>query len=62
MRSSARHPLRRGPAERLAAWVFTGPLGHFWSLMGDVLVLWARYGLYKVRTLAGAGRRLSARR
>ena len=70
MRSLAQHPLRRGPAERprrtraerLAAWLYTGPVGHLWSVMADVVVLWVRYGLFKVRRLAGAGRRSSARR
>jgi hypothetical protein len=52
----------RGAAERLQAWVFTGPLGHLWSVMVDVAVLWAHYGLFKARTLAGAGRRPSLRR
>ena len=40
----------------------TGPLGHLWSVMADAVVLWVRYGLFKVRTLAGAGRRASPRR
>jgi hypothetical protein len=53
---------RRGPAERLQAWVVTGPLGHLWSVLADVAVLWVRYGLFKARTLAGAGRRSSLRR
>ena len=52
----------RSAAERLQAWVFTGPLGHLWSVMADVVVLWVRYGRFKARTLAGAGRRRSARR
>ena len=52
----------RSRAERLLAWVFTGPIGHLWSLLADAVVLWVRYGLFKLRTLAGAGRRSSARR
>jgi hypothetical protein len=52
----------RGPVERLRAWIVTGPLGHLWSAVADVAVLWVRYGLFKARTLAGAGRRSSARR
>ena len=52
----------RSRAERLQAWVFTGPIGHLWSLLADAVVLWVRYGLFKLRTLAGAGRRSSARR
>jgi hypothetical protein len=27
---------RRGPVERLAAWLATGPLGHLWSVVADV--------------------------
>ncbi|HEY6775467.1 MAG TPA: hypothetical protein VI122_03060 [Thermoleophilaceae bacterium] len=42
-------PLRRSPAERLAAWVLTGPFGHLWSVVVDVAVLLARYGLGRVR-------------
>ena len=52
----------RRPAERLLAWIVTGPPGHLWSAVADVAVLWVRYGLFKLRTLAGAGRRSSARR
>ena len=52
----------RSAAERVQAWVVTGPLGHLWSVMVDVVVLWMRYGLLKARTLLGAGRRPSARR
>ena len=52
----------RGPIERLQAWNVTGPLGHLWSVLVDVVVLWVRYGLFKVRRLAGAGRRSSPRR
>jgi hypothetical protein len=54
--------LRRGPLERLTAWTVTGPPGHLWSVAADVTVLWARYGMYKARTLRGAGRPPSARR
>ena len=53
---------RRNTAERLQAWMVTGPPGHLWSVAADVVVLWARYGLFKLRTLAGDGRRSSARR
>jgi hypothetical protein len=28
--------VRRGPGERLAAWLYTGPLGHFWSTTADL--------------------------
>jgi hypothetical protein len=41
--------MRRGSAERLAAWVVTGPLGHLWSAVADVTVIWVRYGLSRLR-------------
>jgi hypothetical protein len=46
-------PLRRSPAERLAAWVLTGPLGHLWSALADVVVLLARCGRARVRGRVG---------
>src|SRR5919198_830124 len=30
--------LRRGPPERLAAWLYTGPLGHFYGVVVEVVV------------------------
>jgi hypothetical protein len=42
-------PLRRSPAERLAAWLVTGPLGHLWSTLADVVVLLARWARARVR-------------
>ena len=41
--------IRRGPGEKLAAWVVTGPLGHFWSVAADITLLWVRYGLARLR-------------
>jgi len=32
------HP-RRSPLQVVAAWIVTGPLGHLWSGLGDVLAL-----------------------
>jgi hypothetical protein len=37
--------MRRGPGERLAAWIYTGPLGHFWSTAADL----ACFSLARVR-------------
>jgi hypothetical protein len=34
---------RRGPAERLAAWLVTGPLGHLYSAVADLTVYFARW-------------------
>jgi hypothetical protein len=31
------------PHDRFAAWLLTGPLGHLWSAVADIVVLWARY-------------------
>ncbi|MGH2716282.1 MAG: hypothetical protein ACRDM7_20840 [Thermoleophilaceae bacterium] len=30
--------------DRLAAWLVTGPPGHLWSAVADIVVLWVRYG------------------
>jgi hypothetical protein len=30
--------------ERAAAWIVTGPLGHFWSASADIALLWTRFG------------------
>jgi hypothetical protein len=42
-------PLRRSRAERLVAWLVTGPLGHLWSTLADVALLLARYARARVR-------------
>lgn len=41
--------LRRGPGERVAAWLVTGPAGHTWSAVADLTVLWGRYGWARAR-------------
>jgi hypothetical protein len=40
---------RRAPAERLLAWVVTGPLGHLWSAVADITLLWVRWLLLRAR-------------
>lgn len=57
-------PIRRSPAERLAAWIVTGPLGHLWSAVADIGSFAVLAGASRVRQrmLAGLGRRPSARR
>jgi hypothetical protein len=40
--------VRRGASERLQAWVITGPLGHLWSALADIVVLLARYARARV--------------
>jgi len=37
------------PAARAAAWIVTGPLGHLWSVLADVTVLWARWTWGRLR-------------
>jgi len=36
-------PVRRPAAEKLHAWIVTGPLGHLWSALADMSIIWARY-------------------
>ena len=45
-------PVHRSPFERLAAWLLTGPLGHLWSVLADLAVLWARYLVARLRRSA----------
>jgi hypothetical protein len=37
------------PRRRLAAWLYTGPLGHLWSTGADVVALWGRWALASAR-------------
>ena len=37
------------PRRRALAWIYTGPLGHLWSTLADVVVLWVRWGTGRVR-------------
>ena len=41
--------IRRGPRERVEAWLVTGPLGHLYGTLADITLLWTRYGLARVR-------------
>jgi hypothetical protein len=41
--------IERGPAERLAAWFYTGPLGHLYGVLADLTQLWLRYGAQRLR-------------
>ena len=36
--------------DRFAAWLVTGPLGHLWSVVADLAVLFARYGWRRLRS------------
>jgi hypothetical protein len=42
-------PLRRRPGERLAAWLYTGPLGHLYGTVADVTAAWTRYAADRLR-------------
>ena len=41
--------VRRRPGERLQAWVLTGPLGHLWSALADMTLIWVRYLAHRAR-------------
>jgi hypothetical protein len=45
----------RGPRERLSAWLVTGPLGHLYGTLADIVLLWTRWGATRVRARAGRG-------
>jgi hypothetical protein len=40
----------RGPGERALAWLFTGPLGHLYSTLVDLVVESARYWRERARS------------
>ncbi len=46
---------RRGPLERLAAWLVTGPAGHLYSVVGDLAVYFARWMLQRAKRRLGRG-------
>ena len=46
---------RRGPGERLAAWLVTGPLGHLYSVVADLTVYFARWMVQRARRRLGRG-------
>jgi hypothetical protein len=35
--------VRRDPAERFAAWIYTGPLGFLWGAVADISEMWLRW-------------------
>jgi hypothetical protein len=37
------------PPRRLAAWLYTGPLGHLWSTTADIASLWLRWSAGRAR-------------
>jgi hypothetical protein len=40
---------RRPVTEQLQAWIVTGPVGHLWSAMADITLIWTRYLASRVR-------------
>jgi hypothetical protein len=49
-------PCRPPPGRRLAAWLYTGPIGHLYSTLADLAVLWVRYGRHRLGRRLRAGR------
>jgi hypothetical protein len=41
--------LRRPASEKLQAWIVTGPLGHLWSSLTDMILIWVRYLAHRAR-------------
>jgi hypothetical protein len=35
--------VRRPLSERVEAWLYTGPLGHFWGAVADISEMWLRW-------------------
>ena len=44
--------MRRSPAERLLAWLYLGPVGHFYGVVVDVFELGGRYWIARMRDRA----------
>jgi hypothetical protein len=45
----ARAGKRPGRSDAILAWLVTGPLGHLWSAVADMVLLWARYLMARSR-------------
>jgi hypothetical protein len=45
----------RGADERAAAWLVTGPLGHLYGTLADIVLLWTRWGASRVRARVSRG-------
>jgi hypothetical protein len=41
--------VRRPVTEKLQAWIVTGPLGHLWSALADMTLIWVRYLVHRAR-------------
>jgi hypothetical protein len=42
--------VHRPPAERSLAWLYTGPVGHLWSAVADISLLWLRWMALRLRS------------
>jgi hypothetical protein len=43
--------------DRAAAWIVTGPLGHLWSVVADLAVLFTRHGWSRLAARLTVARR-----
>jgi hypothetical protein len=41
--------------ERAQAWIVTGPLGHLWSALADMTLIWARWLALRARRRLSRG-------
>ncbi|MDQ4071881.1 MAG: hypothetical protein M3088_03255 [Actinomycetota bacterium] len=46
---------RRSAAERVAAWLVTGPVGHLFSFVAEAVRLWTRAGIRAARRRLAEG-------
>jgi hypothetical protein len=42
-------PFDRGPGERFLAWLYTGPLGHLYGAVVDIVSIWAEVAVDRLR-------------
>ena len=45
-------PMRRSLPERFVAWLYLGPVGHFYGVVADVVELGGRYWVARMRDRA----------
>jgi hypothetical protein len=38
-----------GRSHSFLAWIVTGPLGHLWSALADMAIVWTRWLAYRAR-------------
>jgi hypothetical protein len=47
--------VRRPIAEKVQAWIVTGPLGHLWSALADMTLIWSRWLGHRARRRLSRG-------